>query len=158
MSRPCSRDLRYRPRSVSPHLLSLRYDQQATMGSLKLKKPIRGYPSFSLSFNMEPHSLQHSSQPLPASLASPLRPPPRPPYAHVQLTVPIETVQQSYDWFTIVECSAAHSQESHLRKYLKGGEHSSGICEMLAMRMAEMAEVEGMLLQWSSVKEEVRRF
>ncbi|EIM79518.1 uncharacterized protein STEHIDRAFT_173053 [Stereum hirsutum FP-91666 SS1] len=104
------------------------------MGSLKSKKPIRGYPSFSPSLNTEPHPLQHPSQPLPASLASP-RPPPRLPTPTSNPPCPYK---QYNNPTTGLLSSAAQSQELHLRKYLKGGEHVSGICEMLAMRVAEI--------------------
>lgn len=67
---------------------------------------------------------------------------------------PIQTPQQFYDWFALVDRSVAHSQEAHYRAHLANLNEQLGVCDLLLNRLEEVEnEVEGMLEAWRGVEE-----
>ncbi|OBZ70966.1 Guanine nucleotide-binding protein subunit alpha [Grifola frondosa] len=67
---------------------------------------------------------------------------------------PIQTPQQFYDWFALIDRSVAHSQEAHFRAHLESVSEHLETCDRLVQRIDEVdSEVEGMLQGWRSVEE-----
>jgi hypothetical protein len=67
---------------------------------------------------------------------------------------PVQTPQQFYDWFTLIDRSVAHSQEAHFRAHLANISQHLGTCDKLIGRIDEVdKEVESMLEEWRGVEE-----
>ena len=70
---------------------------------------------------------------------------------------PIQTPQQFYDWFALIDRSVTHSQEAHIRAHLGAVSDHLETCDKLVHRIDEIDhEVEGMLSGWRSVEESGR--
>ncbi|KAF9526898.1 Sec34-domain-containing protein [Crepidotus variabilis] len=69
-------------------------------------------------------------------------------------THPVQTPQQFYDWFALIDRSVAHSQEAHYRAHLASLDSHLGVCDLLLQRIEEIeTDVEGMLEGWRGVEE-----
>jgi len=67
---------------------------------------------------------------------------------------PIQTPQQFYDWFTLVDRSVAHSQEAHYRAHLANLDEHLSICDLLLERIGGIEDdLDGMLEGWRGVEE-----
>jgi len=67
---------------------------------------------------------------------------------------PVQTPQQFYDWFALIDRSVAHSQEAHYRAHLATLEDHLRVCDLLEKRITEVeTEVDGMMEGWRSVEE-----
>ncbi|KAF8647847.1 hypothetical protein AX16_006515 [Volvariella volvacea WC 439] len=67
---------------------------------------------------------------------------------------PIQTPQQFYDWFALIDRSVAHSQESHFRAHVAGVKEYLEVCDMLVDRIESVeGELESMMIEWTSVEE-----
>ncbi|KAI0368378.1 Sec34-domain-containing protein [Pilatotrama ljubarskyi] len=67
---------------------------------------------------------------------------------------PIQTPQQFYDWFSLIDRSVTHSQEAHIRAHLESVSDHLETCDRLIQRIDEIeTEVEDMLQGWRSVEE-----
>ncbi|KAI0784704.1 Sec34-like family-domain-containing protein [Abortiporus biennis] len=67
---------------------------------------------------------------------------------------PIQTPQQFYDWFSLIDRSVAHSQEAHFRAHLSTVADHLDTCDRLLQRLDEVdAEVADMLQGWKSVED-----
>ena len=70
---------------------------------------------------------------------------------------PIQTPQQFYDWFALIDRSVTHSQEAHIRAHLGTVSDHLETCDRLVHRIDEIdQEVEDMLQGWRSVEESGR--
>ena len=67
---------------------------------------------------------------------------------------PVQTPQQFYDWFALIDRSVAHSQEAHYRAHVASLDEHLGVCDLLLQRIEEVeTEVDGMLEGWRGVEE-----
>ncbi|KAH9858997.1 Sec34-domain-containing protein [Lenzites betulinus] len=67
---------------------------------------------------------------------------------------PIQTPQQFYDWFSLIDRSVTHSQESHIRAHLESVSDHLETCDRLIRRIDEIdQELDDMLQGWRSVEE-----
>ena len=67
---------------------------------------------------------------------------------------PIQTPQQFYDWFALIDRSVAHSQEAHFRAHLANVAEHLETCDRLVEWIDEIdGEVDRMLDGWRSVEE-----
>ncbi|KAN0130284.1 Sec34 domain containing protein [Lactarius tabidus] len=67
---------------------------------------------------------------------------------------PVQTPQQFYDWFALIDRSVAHSQEAHFRQHLLRVSEHLDMCDRLVSRIDQVdAEVSGMMDAWKSVEE-----
>ncbi|KAI0644707.1 Sec34-domain-containing protein [Trametes meyenii] len=67
---------------------------------------------------------------------------------------PIQTPQQFYDWFSLIDRSVTHSQEAHIRAHLESVSDHLETCDRLIQRIDEIdREVGDMLQGWRSVEE-----
>ncbi|KZT22200.1 Sec34-domain-containing protein [Neolentinus lepideus HHB14362 ss-1] len=67
---------------------------------------------------------------------------------------PIQTPQQFYDWFALIDRSVAHSQEAHFRAHLENLSEHLATCDRLVQRVDEIdTEVDEMMREWRSVEE-----
>ena len=67
---------------------------------------------------------------------------------------PIQTPQQFYDWFALIDRSVAHSQEAHFRTHLSNVAGHLETCDRLVQWIDEIdGEVDRMLKSWRSVEE-----
>ncbi|OSD04130.1 Sec34-domain-containing protein [Trametes coccinea BRFM310] len=67
---------------------------------------------------------------------------------------PIQTPQQFYDWFSLIDRSVTHSQEAHIRAHLESVSDHLETCDRLIQRIDEIdSEVDSMLQGWRSVEE-----
>lgn len=67
---------------------------------------------------------------------------------------PIQTPQQFYDWFALIDRSVTHSQEAHFRAHLANLAHHLETCDRFAQLVDEVeGEVEKMLSEWRSVED-----
>lgn len=74
--------------------------------------------------------------------------------ASLQPKHPIQTPQQFYDWFALIDRSVTHSQEAHFRAHLGNVATHLETCDKLAVSVDEVeGEVERMLGEWRSVEE-----
>ncbi|KAI0315102.1 Sec34-like family-domain-containing protein, partial [Amylostereum chailletii] len=91
----------------------------------------------------------------PTSRSSTPGPPPSPRTAHaLHPTQPVQTPQQFYDWFALIDRSVAHSQEAHFREHLLGVSDHLDVCDRLLERIEAVdREVAAMLDGWRSVDE-----
>jgi hypothetical protein len=84
------------------------------------------------------------------------RPPP-PNHTHTHALHPkqlVQTPQQFYDWFALIDRSVAHSQESHFRAHVASVAEHLDTCDRLVESIDEIdREVEGMLEGWRGVEE-----
>jgi hypothetical protein len=66
----------------------------------------------------------------------------------------VQTPQQFYDWFALIDRSVAHSQEAHFRQHLLRVSEHLDMCDRLVSRIDQVdAEVSGMMDAWKSVEE-----
>lgn len=66
----------------------------------------------------------------------------------------MQTPQQFYDWFALIDRSVAHSQEAHFRQHLLRVSEHLDMCDRLVSRIDQVdAEVAGMMDAWKSVEE-----
>ncbi|KAI0074424.1 Sec34-domain-containing protein [Panus rudis PR-1116 ss-1] len=67
---------------------------------------------------------------------------------------PIQSPQQFYDWFALIDRSVTHSQEAHFRTHLANVADHLEVCDKLVKRIDEVeSELDGMLQGWRSVEE-----
>ncbi|RXW24322.1 hypothetical protein EST38_g1510 [Candolleomyces aberdarensis] len=67
---------------------------------------------------------------------------------------PVQTTQQLYDWFALIDRSVAHAQESHFRAHVASVSEYLNMCDLLLERVDEIErEVERMMEYWWSVEE-----
>ncbi|KAF8490342.1 Sec34-like family-domain-containing protein [Russula emetica] len=67
---------------------------------------------------------------------------------------PVQTPEQFYDWFALIDRSVAHSQEAHFRQHLSRVSEHLDMCDKLVSRVDQVdAEVVSMLDKWRSVEE-----
>jgi hypothetical protein len=67
---------------------------------------------------------------------------------------PVQTPQQFYDWFALIDRSVAHSQEAHFRAHVANVSEHLDTCDQIVERIDEVdREVAGMLEGWRSVEE-----
>lgn len=67
---------------------------------------------------------------------------------------PVQTPQQFYDWFALIDRSVAHSQESHFRAHVASVAEHLETCDRLIEKIDEVdTDVEGMLEGWRGVEE-----
>jgi len=67
---------------------------------------------------------------------------------------PVQTPQQFYDWFALIDRSVAHSQEAHFRAHVASVSEHLDTCNRLVERIDEVdSEVDGMLEGWRGVEE-----
>ncbi|KAL1752519.1 Sec34-like family-domain-containing protein [Schizophyllum commune] len=67
---------------------------------------------------------------------------------------PIQTPQQFYDWFALVDREIAHSQEAHFRAHVASVAKHLAACDSLVEKIDDVdKEVEGMLEGWRTVEE-----
>ncbi|KAJ7111549.1 Sec34-like family-domain-containing protein [Mycena crocata] len=67
---------------------------------------------------------------------------------------PVQTPQQFYDWFALIDRSVAHSQEAHFRAHVASVSEHLDTCDRLVERIDEVdAEVDGMLEGWRGVED-----
>lgn len=67
---------------------------------------------------------------------------------------PIQTPQQFYDWFALIDRSVAHSQEAHFRAHLESVSEHLETCDRLIQRIDEVdSEVDSMLREWRIVED-----
>ena len=67
---------------------------------------------------------------------------------------PIQTPQQFYDWFALIDRSVAHSQEAHFRAHLSDVAGHLETCDRLVQWIDEIeSEVDEMIEGWRSVEE-----
>ncbi|KAI0731611.1 Sec34-like family-domain-containing protein [Fomitopsis betulina] len=67
---------------------------------------------------------------------------------------PIQTPQQFYDWFALIDRSVAHSQEANYRAHLESVSEHLETCDRLIQRIDEVdTAVDGMLDEWRLVEE-----
>lgn len=67
---------------------------------------------------------------------------------------PVQTPQQFYDWFALIDRSVAHSQEAHFRAHVANVSEHLSTCDLLVERIDEVdTEVDRMLEEWRSVEE-----
>ncbi|KAF7972543.1 hypothetical protein HWV62_17744 [Athelia sp. TMB] len=85
----------------------------------------------------------------------PSTPTARPANAHaLHPKQPVQTPQQFYDWFALIDRSVAHSQESHFRAHVASVAEHLETCDRLIEKIDEVdADVEGMLEGWRGVEE-----
>ena len=70
---------------------------------------------------------------------------------------PIQTPQQFYDWFDLIDRSVTHSQEAHIRSHLGTVSDHLETCDRLVQRIDEIdREVDDMLSGWRSVEDSGR--
>ncbi|KAF7289949.1 RRM domain-containing protein [Mycena indigotica] len=66
----------------------------------------------------------------------------------------IQTAQQFYDWFALIERSVAHSQEAHFRAHVASVSEHLDTCDRLVERVDEVGlQVDDMLEGWRGVEE-----
>ncbi|KAG6900069.1 hypothetical protein C0993_003419 [Termitomyces sp. T159_Od127] len=81
-------------------------------------------------------------------------PPPRSTVHALHPKQPIQTPQQFYDWFTLIDRSVAHSQEAHFRAHVANVAEHLGACDLLVEKIDLVdREVDGMLEGWRGVEE-----
>ncbi|KAF8267658.1 Sec34-like family-domain-containing protein [Lactarius quietus] len=87
--------------------------------------------------------------------STPLARPPTVAHAHaLHPAQPVQTPQQFYDWFALIDRSVAHSQEAHFRQHLLRVSEHLDMCDRLVSRIDQVdAEVAGMMDAWKSVEE-----
>ncbi|KDR66383.1 hypothetical protein GALMADRAFT_1159411 [Galerina marginata CBS 339.88] len=75
-------------------------------------------------------------------------------HPHLHPSHPVQTPQQFYDWFALIDRSVAHSQEAHYRAHVASLEEHLRTCDLLVERIGEVeVEVEGMMEGWRGVEE-----
>ena len=66
----------------------------------------------------------------------------------------MQTPQQFYDWFTLIDRSVAHSQEAHYRAHVASVSEHLDTCDLLINRIDDVEkEVDDMLEGWKGVEE-----
>ena len=66
----------------------------------------------------------------------------------------MQTPQQFYDWFALIDRSVAHSQEAHYRAHVASVSEHLDTCDLLINRIDEVEkEVDDMLEGWKGVEE-----
>ena len=75
-------------------------------------------------------------------------------YAPLHPKQPIQTQEQFYDWFSLIDRSVAHSQESHFRAHIAEISEHLETCDALLHNIDTVeSEVDGMLEHWRTVEE-----
>lgn len=75
------------------------------------------------------------------------------PFHELHPAQPIQTPQQFYDWFALIDRSVAHSQEAHFRTHLDGVVDHLETCDKLIQHIDQVdSEVDGMLDGWRGVE------
>ncbi|THH08771.1 hypothetical protein EW146_g8889 [Bondarzewia mesenterica] len=93
------------------------------------------------------------TRPLPGSRPSTPAPASRPSHA-LHPKQPVQSPQQFFDWFALVDRSVAHSQEAHFREHLLAVSEHLELCDRLVQRIEGVdREVEDMLEGWRTVEE-----
>jgi hypothetical protein len=66
----------------------------------------------------------------------------------------VQTPQQFYDWFALIDRSVAHSQEAHYRAHVASVSEHLDTCDLVINRIDEVEkEVDDMLEGWRGVEE-----
>lgn len=66
----------------------------------------------------------------------------------------MQTPQQFYDWFSLIDRSVAHSQEAHYRAHVASVSEHLDTCDLLINRIDQVEkEVDVMLEGWRGVEE-----
>jgi hypothetical protein len=66
----------------------------------------------------------------------------------------VQTPQQFYDWFALIDRSVAHSQEAHYRAHVASVSEHLDTCDFLINRIDGVEkEVDDMLEGWKGVEE-----
>ncbi|KDQ55621.1 hypothetical protein JAAARDRAFT_59617 [Jaapia argillacea MUCL 33604] len=164
------------PPSMSPHpkpVISVEeWESKAPLDDLQLRsvniiKLAGERAPLPLKFSVDEESSSRPSTPTLRNkfLTGPSSRPPTPvlgtstsrsqPTAHALLpSHPIQTPQQFYDWFALIDRSVAHSQESHFRNHLATVSGHLETCDALLERIDEIdKEVADMVGEWRSVEE-----
>ncbi|KAI9457417.1 Sec34-like family-domain-containing protein [Russula earlei] len=121
-------------------------------------------PPFQLSISKSPQevSVSRPSTPQPrvklcpgSRPSTPVSRPPAVAHAHaLNPKQPVQTPQQFYDWFALIDRSVAHSQEAHFRQHLLRVSEHLEMCDRLVGRIDQVdVEVSSMLEKWRSVEE-----
>ncbi|TFK44055.1 Sec34-domain-containing protein [Crucibulum laeve] len=67
---------------------------------------------------------------------------------------PVQTPQQFYDWFALIDRSVAHSQEAHFRAHVANVSEHLQTCDLLVERIEDVeALVDKMMEEWRGVEE-----
>ncbi|KIL64608.1 hypothetical protein M378DRAFT_126439 [Amanita muscaria Koide BX008] len=75
-------------------------------------------------------------------------------YASLHPKQPIQTQEQFYDWFSLIDRSVAHSQESHFRAHIAEISEHLETCDALLHNINTVeSEVDGMFEHWRIVEE-----
>jgi len=78
-------------------------------------------------------------------------------YAPLHPKQPIQTPEQFYDWFALIDRSVAHSQDSHFRAHIANVSEHLETCDVLLERIDTVEkEVDNMLENWRTVEERGR--
>ncbi|KAF8638150.1 hypothetical protein AX17_002407 [Amanita inopinata Kibby_2008] len=113
-------------------------------------------PSTPTPRNLKPLATSRPSTPSapPGTSTSTTRVPPSSSYGSLDPKQPIQTPEQFYDWFALVDRSVAHSQESHFRAHIANVSEHLQTCDSLLEKIDLIErEVESMLEHWRSVEE-----
>lgn len=78
-------------------------------------------------------------------------------YASLHPRQPIQTPEQFYDWFALIDRSVAHSQDSHFRAHIANVSEHLETCDVLLERIDTVEkEVDSMSENWRTVEERGR--
>ena len=153
------------PSSINPHpkqIISLEEWESITpLGEIQLKsinalKSATEKVPLPLKFSLEEGPASRPSTPVLLSHSRPSTPTHRLPSSHHSLypTQPIQTPQQFYDWFALIDRSVAHFQESHFRAHVASVTEHLETCDRLVEKIDEVErEVGEMMEGWRSVEE-----
>ena len=76
------------------------------------------------------------------------------PYAPLHPKQPIQTPEQFYDWFSLIDRSVAHSQEAHIRAHIANISEHLDTCDALLNNIDMIeGEADEMLEHWRIVEE-----
>ncbi|KAF8629303.1 hypothetical protein AX15_003520 [Amanita polypyramis BW_CC] len=161
------------PQPSQPPTLSIEeWEPKAPLGdvethSISLLKAASERVSLPLKFTSDEGGSSRSSTPTPIqrSKLTPGSRPSTPPvsgstraapssYASLHPKQPIQTPEQFYDWFSLVDRSVAHSQESHFRAHVANIYEHLETCNSLLERIDTIEkETDAMLENWKTVEE-----
>uniref|UniRef100_A0A8H7Y1U4 Conserved oligomeric Golgi complex subunit 3 n=1 Tax=Psilocybe cubensis TaxID=181762 RepID=A0A8H7Y1U4_PSICU len=78
----------------------------------------------------------------------------RPEHALLHPSQPVQTAQQFYDWYALIDRSVAHSQEAHYRAHVATLSSHLEVCDLLLDRISEVdTEVDRMMEGWRGVED-----
>lgn len=67
---------------------------------------------------------------------------------------PVQTPQQFYDWYALIDRSVAHSQESHYRAHVASLDEHLSVCRLVEERIEQVEhQVDEMMEGWIGVEE-----